>query len=170
MKKKEILDVVDENGKKLGEEDRETLHNKSKKIHPVAHILVVNTAGKMLIQQRSFTKRFGPGLWEISAGGHIDAKEKPEEAARRELKEELGIVAPVQLLSKEVFRYPEEGEYSYLYLVRSDGPFLPDRREIEKVRFVTFEEAKKLLKRNKEPSVLELWLPTIKERLRDVIQ
>lgn len=32
-----------------------------------------------------------PGAWDVSSGGHVDAGEKCEDAARRELIEELGI-------------------------------------------------------------------------------
>jgi 8-oxo-dGTP diphosphatase len=50
---------------------------------------LINTQGKVLIQQRPHHKTHG-GLWEFP-GGKREAGETPEVALRRELHEELGI-------------------------------------------------------------------------------
>ena len=57
----------------------------------VVHVCVFNQKGEMLIQQRqSFTEGW-PNLWDVSVGGGVQAGETTQQAARRELQEELGL-------------------------------------------------------------------------------
>lgn len=46
---------------------------------------------EVLLQKRSMTKVSKPGMYHISAGGHINIGESPVEAAVRETVEEMGI-------------------------------------------------------------------------------
>lgn len=54
---------------------------------------VIEENGRILIARRKKADRFG-GLWEFP-GGKIEPGELPEEALRREILEELGIVVKV---------------------------------------------------------------------------
>ncbi|MDQ3928586.1 MAG: NUDIX domain-containing protein [Chloroflexota bacterium] len=56
---------------------------------PVALVLLVDAAGRVLLQQWEDTDS-GPGEWALP-GGSIEAGETPEEAARREMLEETGL-------------------------------------------------------------------------------
>jgi|GEM_PF-2214040 len=55
----------------------------------VTIVILMNPAGQLLLGRRPAGK-YMPGLWEFP-GGKIEAGENPEEAGRRELKEELGV-------------------------------------------------------------------------------
>jgi mutator protein MutT len=55
----------------------------------VACLLIAD--GNVLAERRRLTKTVAPGALAIP-GGHIEAGEEPEEALRREVQEELGIV------------------------------------------------------------------------------
>ena len=69
--------------------------------HIVVHVVVFDAQGRMLIQQRQSFKEGWSGQWDITAGGSALAGESSTEAARRELREEIGLdidltgVAPV---------------------------------------------------------------------------
>ena len=52
--------------------------------------VLFNQEGKMLITQRSATKKYLPNVWHIP-GGQIDEGETVEEALKREVKEELNL-------------------------------------------------------------------------------
>jgi 8-oxo-dGTP diphosphatase len=52
--------------------------------------VLFNDQGKMLIAQRSATKKYLPNVWHIP-GGQIDTGETVEEALRREVKEEFNL-------------------------------------------------------------------------------
>ena len=59
--------------------------------HLVVHICLFNSEGKMLIQQRQAFKEVWPDRWDVTTAGSALAGESPEQAAERELFEELGI-------------------------------------------------------------------------------
>ncbi len=46
---------------------------------------------EILLQKRAMTKVSKPGMYHISAGGHVNVGETPVEAAARETLEEMGI-------------------------------------------------------------------------------
>jgi mutator protein MutT len=52
---------------------------------------VFNSKGEIYLQRRPDWKDIQPGKWDTAVGGHIDYGETPEEALRREVREELGI-------------------------------------------------------------------------------
>ena len=55
----------------------------------VACLLIAD--GNVLAERRRLTKTLAPGAVAIP-GGHMEAGEEPEEALRREMQEELGVV------------------------------------------------------------------------------
>lgn len=52
----------------------------------------------ILLQKRAVTKVSKPGMYHISAGGHINVGESPVEAAKRETQEEMGVELDEQKL------------------------------------------------------------------------
>ncbi len=86
----EIFDVVDENDEVIGRETRREVHEKNLR-HRAVHIFVRNRHGEIFLQKRSALKDRHPGKWDSSASGHLDSGENYEDAARRELEEEVGI-------------------------------------------------------------------------------
>ena len=60
--------------------------------HLVCDILVKHVDGTYLLMQRDLRKSHG-GMWEATAGGSALAGETPVVCARRELREETGIIA-----------------------------------------------------------------------------
>ena len=57
----------------------------------VVGVLIFNSKGELLIQQRAREKTTWTNLWDISCAGHVQAGETSQEGASRELKEELGL-------------------------------------------------------------------------------
>ena len=57
----------------------------------VVHVCIFNQKGQILIQQRQRFKAGWPNMWDISMGGGVQAGETTQQAARRELMEELGL-------------------------------------------------------------------------------
>jgi 8-oxo-dGTP diphosphatase len=56
--------------------------------HVVAVIL--RQADRLLLCHRAPTRRWYPDVWDFP-GGHVEPEERPEEALRREVMEELGV-------------------------------------------------------------------------------
>jgi A/G-specific adenine glycosylase len=61
----------------------------SRRPHVMAAVVVVSDRGRWLVQRRPLSGLL-PGLWEFP-GGKIALGERPESAARRELREETGL-------------------------------------------------------------------------------
>jgi isopentenyldiphosphate isomerase len=132
----EMLTRVTELDEILGPVPRSRVHGDPSLIHRSVHVLVVNRAGRLLLQKRSLRKDTQPGKWDTSVGGHVGFGQSYEEAARREAEEELGLV-----LGELVFLYPSrirnavESENIRTFLHVSDGPFRPEPGEIDELRF-----------------------------------
>lgn len=56
------------------------------------HIVLTTPNGKFLVEQRSDTITFDPGMLDITLGGGVDAGEEPINAVLRETREEIGLV------------------------------------------------------------------------------
>ncbi|NCA81893.1 MAG: NUDIX domain-containing protein [Opitutae bacterium] len=122
----------------LGRATRGECHGNPALIHAVARVLVWDRRGRLLLQLRSASKDIQPNKWDTSVGGHLLPGEDAETAARREMKEELGV-APDTLafLHRFLMRTPVESEWVTTYATVHDGPFAPDPAEIAELRFWT---------------------------------
>ena len=104
-----------------------------------ASVIVEDPAGRILLQRRTDN-----GTWGY-AGGSVDIDEVVEDAARRELLEETGLVAEdLQLLGifsgpEMHYIYPNGDEVSnvdHVYIVKKySGTLSPQSGEVEELRF-----------------------------------
>jgi len=60
--------------------------------HMVVHVVIFNTKGEMLIQQRQPFKEGWPNMWDVTVGGSAVAGDTSRTAAQREVMEEIGLV------------------------------------------------------------------------------
>ena len=144
----EWFPLVDEEGRVLGRVTRRQAHGDPSLLHPVVHCLILDAAGRLLLQLRSRNKDIQPGRWDTSVGGHVSEGETPEQAVLREIREELGVAAdPGQLrfLYRYLMRSEVESELVTTYLWRSEGPFVAQPEEIDALRFWSFEEIRAAL-------------------------
>ena len=105
--------------------------------HLVVHIWPLNDYGSILIQKRTKTKKLMPGMW-AATGGAAMAGETSEKAARRELGEELGIIAKEGEL-KFVKRIKRRNSFVDVWTVRANVrvPELKlQKSEVEKAQWV----------------------------------
>jgi isopentenyldiphosphate isomerase len=92
MQNTEILDYLDDNRQIIGKASREEVHQKGL-WHQTFHCWIIgfeNEQPYLLFQRRSLEKENHPGLYDISAAGHLLTGEQPQDGLR-EIKEELGI-------------------------------------------------------------------------------
>ena len=161
----ECLNVVNENDEIVDTAKREDCH-KSNLIHRAVAIFIFNDQGKILLQKRSKFKDLYKGYWACSVSGHLDIDESYEHAAKRELKEELGV----ELALKQSFfikvRQETDSENVRLFLDKNNGLFDFKKEEIEKVGFFSINEIKEMIKRDERftKCFLELFSVYLEEK------
>ena len=141
--KEELFDIYDEAGNRIGTAPRRECHGNPKLLHRTAHVVVFHPeTGAMLLQKRAVTKDIQPGKWDTAVGGHLALGENYETGARRELAEELGVTAPVELehLFDGRIRNEIESEDTRVFAIRMADGFTFQRSEIDAIRFWTAAE------------------------------
>ena len=142
----EKFPIVDEEGRVVGAATRGECHNGSKLLHPVVHLHVFNSQGDIYLQKRPDWKDIQPGRWDTAVGGHIDYGETPEEALRREVREELGITDfRPEFVDKYVFESQRERELVYVHRTVYEGVIRPSTEELDGGRFWTSEEVREAM-------------------------
>ncbi|MBS7614586.1 NUDIX domain-containing protein [Candidatus Bathyarchaeota archaeon] len=145
----EFFAVVDEGDNVIGKATRKECHSNRNLIHRSVYVFVVNN-NKVFLQKRSMSKDLYPGFFTASATGHVDYGEDYDEAAKRELKEELGIDAPLLRLGKVKSFTENEREISMLYVCRFGGRIRFNQREIVDGGFFSIDEIEKSLRKGEK--------------------
>ena len=130
----EYIDLIDDNDKVIGQKTREYIDNNNIKNYRVINIIIVNSKRQIILAQRAKRKKYSGGCYFFSVGGHVMSKENYEDAAYRELKEELGINnKPLEEIG--YFKPNELGtsSFSKVYKLQYDGDFIIDTNEIRKM-------------------------------------
>ena len=117
----EMWDLYDEQGNKTGEtwERSRAMEIPEGRYHIVCDVLIRHRDGAFLLTRRAPDKEVYPGCLEASAGGSALAGETPEEAARREMKEETGLETEKPELIG-ITRRPGSRSMVYAYLAVVD--------------------------------------------------
>jgi isopentenyl-diphosphate delta-isomerase len=87
----ELIDVLTRDGRPTGARKAKHEVHRDGDWHRAAHVWIIATDGRVLLQRRSPRKENNPDLWDVSAAGHLSAGESAIEAAIRETREELGL-------------------------------------------------------------------------------
>jgi isopentenyldiphosphate isomerase len=137
----EWFDLVNPRGRVLGQAPRTVCHRGPGLLHPVVHLHVTDSEGRLYLQKRSVNKKIQPGKWDTSVGGHVDSGETAVSGLIRESREELGIegFSPRPLVTY-VWESEEESELVHSFTTLWDGDIRIDPEEIEEGRFWTREE------------------------------
>jgi isopentenyl-diphosphate Delta-isomerase len=159
--KEEWFDIVNETDQVIGKALRKDVHAKRLR-HRAIHVFVFNEQGQIFLQKRSHLKDLCPGLWDSSCSGHVDSTETYDEAAPRELSEELGI-RPQEGLTKWFYVEATDEtamEFVWVYFLKHEGPFELNPTEIETGKWYSLSELNQLIvhiPQDFSPAFLHLW-------------
>jgi isopentenyldiphosphate isomerase len=110
-------------------------------LHRGVAIIVRNPAGEIYVHRRTPTKDVFPGMYDMVVGGMVAASESYEEAARRELAEELGVdEIELTLVLKHRYQGDRNNAWISLYEVVWDGPIRHQEAEISWGAYMAEEE------------------------------
>lgn len=138
----ELFPIVDEDGSVTGSATRGECHGGSMLLHPVVHLHVFDSSGRLYLQKRPGWKDIQPGRWDTAVGGHVDFGEAVEDALTREVREELGLASfsPV-FVSRYLFASERERELVHVFAaVVSDVGSIRPSEELDGGRFWTIDE------------------------------
>lgn len=138
----EYFPIVSESGEVLSRASRHECHSgrtpeeRAALLHPVVHLHVFSSDGRLYLQQRAMHKDLLPGYWDTAVGGHVMYGETIAEALAREVEEEIGITGYVPT-HVETYRYDSsrESEMVHVYRTTYDGPFSWNDGEVADGRF-----------------------------------
>jgi 8-oxo-dGTP pyrophosphatase MutT (NUDIX family) len=132
----ELVDIVDDDDRIVATVTRGEMRAQRLQ-HRAVSIAVIGSDGRLLVHRRADTKDVWPGMWDLAAGGVVAAGEGYEDAARRELAEELGIdVDDMEPLGEGRFSDATVALIGRGYRCVHDGPFRFTDGEITEVRWV----------------------------------
>lgn len=125
---REYLDVVNENDMPIGRAERMWFYDNGVHFYRVINVFCTNMDGDILIQKKAASCKQFAGLYDFSVGGHVKSGESYEEAACREIHEEIGLeVSHIDLEEIAYLKYPNDlhtSSFSKLYHL-SIGNFKP---------------------------------------------
>lgn len=96
----DMLILVDHDDREVGFLSKEECHRGAGVLHRAFSVFLFNRAGEILLQQRSAGKPLWPLHWSNSCCSHPRRGERVEEAARRRVREELGLDCEIDYLYK----------------------------------------------------------------------
>ncbi len=160
----ELVDIVTDDDRVIATVTRGAMRA-NRLQHRAVFIAVVSSAGRLLVHRRSDAKDVWPGWWDIAVGGVVASGESYDDAATRELAEEIGVrdVVP-DLLGSARYADDQVALVCHCYRVRHDGPFTFDDGEVVEARWASQPELGKLLREQRFlPDSLAVLLPLLSD-------
>jgi isopentenyl-diphosphate delta-isomerase len=100
-------------------------------LHRAFSVFTFNARGELLLQRRALPKYHSGGLWSNTACGHPRPGETTPAAARRRLREEMGLECELEEAFGFIYRVRfddglHEHEFDHVFAGRFDGSPEPD--------------------------------------------
>lgn len=130
---KEMVILVNEQDEAIGLMEKMEAHEKGL-LHRAFSVLIFNSKGEMLLQQRALSKYHSPGLWTNACCSHPRNGETILEAANRRLSEEMGMQAELSILTHFIYKADFDNgltEHELDYVVRGTADNNPIINPIE---------------------------------------
>lgn len=162
----EVLEIIDEDNRVIGSATRGECYKKGY-LHRAVNLFIFNSKGEVFLHKRSEKKLKYPLFWDMSCSEHVKPSESFLDAAKRGIKEELGIEMSLSeaIPMHRIDSVDQNGEYHDNELVVTfrgiyDGVMEFDDGEVSDGRFFKVEEVNRLIKSKKlnfTPWFLKEW-------------
>jgi len=142
----ELVVLVDDDNNVIGTANKREVHHSQTPLHRGFSVFIFDHNGRMLLQQRAFSKQTWPGVWSNSCCGHPAPGESVEAAAARRLEFELGLSGIGLTCVLPDFRYRAEkdgvveNEICPVLIGFTDREANPNPAEVATVRWTDWSE------------------------------
>jgi len=97
------VQLVDNQDNPIGAMEKLLAHEKGE-LHRALSVIIVNSKNEILLQRRALGKYHSPGLWTNTCCSHPYPGEDALAAAKRRLKEEMGMTAELKFVFKFLYK------------------------------------------------------------------
>ncbi|MEM0119957.1 MAG: isopentenyl-diphosphate Delta-isomerase [Thermoprotei archaeon] len=168
-----LVVLVDEQDRDLGILEKLEAHSNGGRLHRAVSVFVFNSKGETLLQKRADGKYHSAGLWSNTCCTHPAPGERPDVAARRRLKEEMGFDTPITEFFTFIYRTDvgnglTEWEYDHVSFGKYDGVVKPNPVEVSDYRWISLKDLIAEVKRS--PQNYTRWLIILLENHLDKIE
>lgn len=154
----EYVILVDEHDRETGLAPKLQAHLEGLR-HRAISVLIFNSKGEMLLQQRHAGKYHSGGLWTNACCSHPRAGEETDAAAHRRLQEEMGFDVALTPMFIAHYRAPVgeliEDEVVHVYGGHFEGAPQPEPSEVDAYRWIGFDDLVSDMKAR--PDVYTVW-------------
>ncbi|MFM9080345.1 MAG: isopentenyl-diphosphate Delta-isomerase [Opitutaceae bacterium] len=156
----EQLILVDARDRATGRAEKLRVHQLGLR-HRAFSVFLVDARGRLLLQRRSAVKHHSAGLWANACCGHPRPGERTVAAARRRVREELGLDVPVTAGFRTSYRttLPNgliENEIVHVLFGVCPAQLAPDPKEVGATAFLTLDPLRRDIARR--PRRYAYWL------------
>lgn len=135
--------------------------------HRCTYVVVIDAAERVVVHQRVDWKDVWPNRWDLAFGGVAGVGERWGDAARRELREEAGVDAPLALVAAGTYEDGDVALVGQVYLARSDDRCtFPDGEVVRTERVPVVEVLPWIVGRPHCPDSVSLAAPTLRALAR----
>ncbi|MDR0860905.1 MAG: isopentenyl-diphosphate Delta-isomerase [Candidatus Peribacteria bacterium] len=144
-------------------------HQNGGQLHRAFSVLVFNTKGELLLQQRAFIKYHCPGLRANTTCSHPRLGESYFAGAHRRLQEEMGFDCPLEEKFHFVYKAEfanglTEYEFDRVFFGQYEGEVVPNPEEVADFRRVSIEVLKHEMA--EKPGEFAEWFRIIMEEIK----
>jgi len=159
--------LVDEHDHAVGFMEKMEVHRRGL-LHRAISVFIFDGTGRLLLQQRAFHKYHSGALWTNTCCSHPFPGESAPAAAKRRLKEEMGLSIPLDFLF--TFRYRAsldngliEHELDHVFIGYTDENPAINPDEVADYRWATSSDIDKGI--STDPSAYTSWFKLIYKRV-----
>lgn len=161
----ETVNLVDSEGNKIGEMEKQKAHELGK-LHEAFSIFIFNNDSKILLQKRAEKKYHSGGLWSNACCSHPEPSDNRclEDKAKDRLYAEMGFKCDLKLIGAIYYKEHVgngliEHEYDYIIAGNYDGMPRCNPSEAQAFRWIDLLELQEEI--NKDPMKFTQWMRII---------
>ncbi len=142
----ELVVLVDEKNNEIGTAPKDTVHTQNTPLHRGFSLFLFNKKQELLLTKRSKGKKTFPSVWTNTVCGHPGPGEGAIAAAKRRLKDELGIdVSNIKEIAPYRYRFVDkngivENEICPILVAHADSDPRSSQDEVEAWRWVAWQD------------------------------